>query len=107
MLSSRELLAKTSSSQGPILVDLEGVILEGHHLAGDAEPPGLVVGPVTEAVKSFGDGSVLLDVDRDTLWAVEGLLLDEEVLRDVGEFMGSAETLIEAVIGAGHRWRLA
>lgn len=107
MLSSRDLLAKASSSPGPILVNLEGSLLEGHDLAGDARPPGLVVGAVTEAVKVFGDGSTLHNVDRDTLWAVEGLLLDEEVLRDIGEFMGSAETLIEAVIGAGHRWRLA
>jgi hypothetical protein len=87
-----------------LIVDVDGHPIEDPSLAAESPVPGLLVGPVTEAVKVSDDGVVVHHVDRDTLWAVEGFVLDEAVLDGLGEFVGSASDLLQAVTAAGFTW---
>ncbi len=102
MISSRELI-----EQAPIGATRFGVDVDGRPLHGvlpESNAPALIVGPVTDAVKLVDAGSIVHHVDRDTLWAVEGLILDHAVLEAIPDFAGSAAELIEAVGEAGLAW---
>jgi hypothetical protein len=64
---------------------------------------GLLVSPVTDAVKRVHDGKVE-SLDRDRFWMVEAIVLDRGVLRGLGEAPMSAEELLAAVRSLGYSW---
>jgi hypothetical protein len=106
VISSRELRRMASERGGLLLADVDGHPIGDGAVATGASVPGLLVGPVTDAVKVMDDGAIVHHMDRDTLWAVEGFLLDDAVLEGLGDFVGSSSELIEAVAAAGHEWKV-
>ena len=67
--------------------------------------PGLLVGIVTEAVKQVNGGRLIADLDRDSLWAVRGFVLDMTIIQALGDGEFTASDLIGVVSAAGFRWR--
>lgn len=68
--------------------------------------PGLLAGPLAEAVKEVSAGRVVADLDRDAMWAVHGFVLDRNVLDALGDHRAyTAAELIRAVASAGFDWR--
>jgi hypothetical protein len=49
---------------------------------------------------------VVHNLSRDTLWAVEGFLLDGRVIAALPDGIESGAGLIEAVTAAGFRWEI-
>ncbi|HEY7469939.1 MAG TPA: hypothetical protein VIC07_10480 [Acidimicrobiia bacterium] len=105
MLSSDDLRRLAAARPGRMLIDGEGRLIEIDGFPGDAPVPGLLVGPVTEAVKRVDDGFVR-HLSRDTLWVVEGFLLDDRLIEALPSGIESASGLIEAVRAAGHEWQV-
>lgn len=84
-------------------VDTEGEPIRLDELD-DATVPGLVVAPVTEAVKQVSRGLVARYLNRDALWAVQGFVLDGEMVRRLSADFDSPRALIHAVVSAGRQW---
>lgn len=64
---------------------------------------GLLVSPVTDAVKRVHDG-VVQSLDRDRFWTVEAFVLDRHVLELLDETPMSGDELIDAVRRLGYSW---
>jgi hypothetical protein len=64
---------------------------------------GLLVSPVTDAVKRVHDG-VVESLDRDRFWTVEAIVLGRDVLELLDETPMSADELIDAVRRLGYSW---
>jgi hypothetical protein len=107
MISSGRLrqIAAASSNFHPIWVDVDG---EEMSLDSESEPsvPVLVVSSVTEAVKRLEGSKVAEHVDRDTLWQVEGFVLDRSIIDRLPDDIESADQLIDAVTRLGLEWSL-
>ncbi|HSJ85192.1 MAG TPA: hypothetical protein VLA91_15430 [Acidimicrobiia bacterium] len=88
----------------PIVVDITGAPFQVEGLPEDVVVPALVVGKVSEAVKEVDGEMVVAYVNRDTMWAVEGFVLSEDVTSALPEEVESAASLIEVVTGAGFAW---
>lgn len=86
-----------------LAVDLEGGPIGIDGLV-DPASPGLVVAPVTEAVKEVDDGTVVQYVNRDTLWAVHGFVVDHELVSLLPDQVDGPESLISAVVELGRNW---
>lgn len=69
-------------------------------------PATLLVAPVTDAVKRLRDG-VVESLDRDEMWVVEAMVLERDVLRDLGEVDLTADELWVAVEEAGFTWQVS
>jgi hypothetical protein len=68
-------------------------------------PAGLLVRSVTDAVKTLAsDGRVDGSLDRESIWAVEGFVLSETLIRSLPELDLTAEALLEAVVELGMEW---
>jgi hypothetical protein len=104
VITSRELRLLAAEAPGSLTIDIDGRVFEDERAPEDAPVPGLIVGPVTEAVKLADEGSIVRHIDRDSLWAVEGFVLEDLVIDAIGDFSGTAGELIEAVAAAGYRW---
>jgi phosphosulfolactate phosphohydrolase-like enzyme len=89
---------------GTIVVDITGAPLRVEGLPENVVVPALVVGRVSEAVKEVDGEMVVANLNRDTMWSVEGFVLSEEVASILPEELESAASLIEAVTGAGLAW---
>lgn len=97
-------LSQLATADPVVVVDHNGLPLDRDLLPDDLPVPGLLVGPVTEAVKRVKGGRLIADLDRDTLWAVHGFVLDMTILDVLGDGQFSAFDLIGAVGAAGFRW---
>lgn len=64
---------------------------------------GLLVSPVTDAVKRVHDG-VVESLDRDRFWTVEAIVLGWDVLGLLDETPMSADELIGEVRRLGYSW---
>lgn len=82
---------------------------DGHPVAsfdpGLRGPATLVVAPVTDAVKRLS-GDVVESLDRDSMWVVEAIVLEREVLDLLGPGEMTADQLWQAVTNAGYSWRV-
>ena len=104
MIDSRTL--RTLAATAPlVIVDHNGEQMDRERLPDDLPIPGLLVSPVTEAVKQVEAGRLIADLDRDSLWAVGGFVLDITVIAALGEGTFSAAELIGAVASAGFDWQ--
>ena len=106
VIDLRVLSQRASSGEGPIVIDHRGEPLALQRLSADVPTPGLLVDRVNEAIKQAESGRVVDHVDRDELWAVEGFVLDAEVLNAIPEGEYSAHDLMAAVVAAGYQWRV-
>ena len=88
-----------------VVVDHNGEPMDRQGLPDELPVPGLLVSPVNEAVKQVDAGRLIADLDRDSLWAVGGFVLDMTVLDALGEGTYSASELISAVTSAGFDWK--
>jgi hypothetical protein len=88
-----------------VIVDHNGEPIEREGLPDELPIPGLLVSPVSEAVKQVEAGRLIADLDRDSLWEVDGFVLDITVIAALGEATFSAAELIGAVISAGFDWQ--
>jgi len=88
-----------------VVVDHNGEPMDRLGLPDELPVPGLLVSPVYEAVKQVDAGRLIADLDRDSLWAVTGFVLDITVLDALGEGTYSAADLIGAVTSAGFDWK--
>ena len=104
MISSETLRLVARAGSGPVLIDISGRPYQVDGLPDDVSVPSLVVGNVTEAVKQVEAGTVVQYLNRDTLWAVEGFLLDSDVVDRLPDDVDSSERLIDAVREAGFEW---
>jgi hypothetical protein len=107
MISSGRLreIAAASPSLTPTGVDVDGEEMSLDTLS-ERSVPGLVVGSVTEAVKRLEGSKVVEHVDRDTLWQVEGFVLDRSIIDRLPDDIESVRQLIDAVTGLGLEWGL-
>lgn len=64
---------------------------------------GLLVSPVTDAVKRVHDG-VVESVDRDRFWSVKAIILGWDVVELLDETPMNADELIDAVRRLGYSW---
>ncbi|MGH8948072.1 MAG: hypothetical protein ACRDXF_04355 [Acidimicrobiia bacterium] len=87
-----------------VIVDHNGVPIDRDRLPEELPVPGLLVSPVNEAVKQVEAGRLIADLDRDSLWAVGGFVLDITVLGSLAEDSYTAAELIGAVTSAGFDW---
>ena len=67
--------------------------------------PALLVAPVTDAVKRVEDGR-MESLDREQMWSVRAIVLDAELLTDLGDRDLGAEDLMEAVRDLGYTWQV-
>jgi len=88
-----------------VVVDITGEPMDREGLPDQLPIPGLLVSPVAEAVKQVEAERLIADLDRDSLWAVRGFVLDGTVLDALGEGSYSVEQLIGAVKTAGLDWQ--
>ena len=88
-----------------VVVDHNGEPMDRQGLPDELPVPGLLVSTVNEAVKQVDAGRLIADLDRDSLWAVAGFVLDITVLDALGEGTYSAADLIGAVTSAGFDWK--
>jgi hypothetical protein len=98
-------LSQLATADPVVVVDHNGLPLDRDLLPDDLPVPGLLVGPVTEAVKRVKGGRLIADLDRDSLWAVRGFVLDSTIVGALGDGEFAALDLIGAVSAAGFRWR--
>ncbi|MGH8949924.1 MAG: hypothetical protein ACRDX9_00725 [Acidimicrobiia bacterium] len=106
MIDPQVLSQRASSGAAPTVIDHRGEHMALQWLSEDVPMPGLLVARVNEAVKQAESGRVVHHLNRDELWAVEGFVLDAEVLRAIPEGEYSAHDLMAAVVAAGYRWRV-
>jgi hypothetical protein len=99
-------LRRLVPASGRLLVDCDGRPVD-RVVEDDTPVPGLVVAPITEAVKEIEAGTIVHHLSRDTMWAVEGFLLDRGLLDVLPDELESASELIEAVRVAGFAWHVA
>jgi hypothetical protein len=104
VISSETLRLVARGQSRPVLIDTSGQPYRVDGLPDDASVPSLVVGKVTEAVKQVETGTVVQYLNRDALWAVEGFLLDRDVVDSLPDDVNSPERLIDAVREAGFQW---
>ena len=88
-----------------VVVDHNGELMDRLGLPDELSVPGLLLSTVNEAVKQVDAGRLIADVDRDSLWAVSGFVLDSTVLDALGEGAYSAADLIGVVTSAGFAWK--
>lgn len=98
-------LFRLATTDPIVVVDHNGLPLDRELLPEELPVPGLLVALVTEAVKRVQGGRLIADLDRDSLWAVRGFVLDMTILDALGDGEFSAFDLIGAVSAAGFRWR--
>ena len=96
---------RMAASHPVVVVDHHGEPMDRPGLPDDLPVPGLLVSTVNEAVKQVDAGSLIADLDRDSLWAVAGFALDVTVLDALGGGTYSAADLILAVTSAGFDWK--
>lgn len=101
---SVEVLREAGSGPEPFQIDLHGVVSNLSDLPGGTPVPALVVGQVTDAVKQAESGMIARYLDRDTLWAVHGFVLDRDTVASLDETVDSPLKLIDAVREAGYEW---
>ncbi len=94
-----------AAAQPVVVVDHNGEPMDRLGLPDELPVPGLLVSMVNEAVKQVDEGRLIADLDRDSLWAVAGFVLDITVLDALGEGAYSAPDLIGAVTAAGFGWK--
>ena len=104
MLDSQT-LRRMAATDRLVVVDHNGEPMDRDGLPDELPVPGLLVSPVAEAVKQVEAGRFVADLDRDSLWAVRGFILDSTVLDALGEGSYSVEELIGAVKSAGLVWQ--
>ena len=104
MLDSQT-LRRMAANDRLVVVDHNGEPMDRDGLPEELPVPGLLVSPVAEAVKQVEAGGLVADLDRDSLWAVRGFILDSTVLDALGEGSYSVEELIGAVKSAGLVWQ--
>ncbi len=90
-----------------LIVDVDGRPLDTDRLPEDLPVPGLLVRALTEAVKQVEAGRLINDLDRDAMWAIEGFILDKDLLEGLPDGVYSGEQFIEVVVDAGFTWRPA
>jgi hypothetical protein len=90
---------------GRVIIDCDGRPMDWV-VDGDAPAPGLLVAPITEAVKKIEAGTIVHHLSRDTLWAVEGFLLDVGLLEGLPDRAISPSELSEQVRASGYEWHL-
>jgi len=98
-------LRRMTATDPLVVVDHNGEPMDRDGLPDELPVPGLLVSPVTEAVKQTEGGRLIADLDRDSLWAVRGFILDITVLDALGQGSYSVEELIGAVTAAGLDWQ--
>jgi hypothetical protein len=103
MISTAKLLA--SLHEGHVAFDTQGnpVEVDRSYVRG---PASILVAPVADAVKRLRDG-VVESLDRDEMWVVEAMVLEGDVLRDLGEVDLTADELWAAVEEAGYAWEVS
>lgn len=69
-------------------------------------PAVLLVAPVTDAVKRV-EGREVESLDRNSMWAVEAIVLDRSVLHRLGDDEMTAEDLLSAVRDLGYSWEVS
>lgn len=104
VIASQTLL-RLATTTPIVVVDHHGLPLDRELLPEELPVPGLLVGIVNEAVKQVNGGRLIADLDRDSLWAVRGFVLDMTIIQALGDGEFSASELIGAVSAAGFRWR--
>ena len=104
MIGSQTLRRMAATAQ-LVVVDHNGEPMDLERFPDELPIPGLLVSPVNEAVKQFEAGRLIADLDRDSLWAVGGFVLDVAVLDALGAGAYSAAELIGAVSSAGFVWQ--
>jgi hypothetical protein len=97
-------LFRLATTDPVVVVDDAGLPFDRELLPKELPVPGLLVEAVSEAVKQVKGGRLIADLDRDTLWAVHGFVLDMTILDALGDGQFSAFDLIGAVSAAGFRW---
>jgi hypothetical protein len=66
--------------------------------------PSLLVAPVSDAVKQVESDRLIEDLDRNQLWAVRGIAVDDVVAVSLPDGSFTLAELIELVDAAGHVW---
>lgn len=103
MISTAKLLGSLHGSH--VAFDTQGNPVEVD-IADVRGPATLLVAPVTDAVKRLRDG-VVESLDRDEMWVVEAMVLERDVLRDLGGVDLTADELWVAVEEAGFTWQVS
>jgi hypothetical protein len=98
-------LRRLAAGSPVLAIDHRGRPLDIDGLPEELRVPGLLVSPVAEAVKRVEAGRLVADLDRDSMWAVQGFVLGMSVLDGLGNADYSAEELIRAVSSAGFDWQ--
>lgn len=105
MVISQALREFAETELGRIWITSSGELSEFDGLPEDTLIPALVVGHVTEAVKQIETGTITQYLNRDALWAVQGFVLDRQVISSLPDGVDSAADLVEAVTRAGYEWQ--
>lgn len=75
-------------------------------IPGGVGPALFLVTPVTDAVKRV-DGDHVTSLDRDGMWAVEAIVLNDEILSRLELREMTADELVDAVRELGYEWAVS
>ena len=99
-----ELLARLDADERRVVIDAVGNRIPDR-VPTDLGPAALLVSPVVDALKRVWGDRVVGSIDRDQVLAVEGFVLDRDLLRRLASQEVSVSDLIGAVEDLGHVWR--
>lgn len=106
MVSILELKERLADGGDWVLFDSKGAELD-LPVPVDIGPATLLVGPVTDAVKTTTpEGMVDRSLDRDEIWAVEGYALNRVVIDRLEPLVMTADELYEAVTALRLGWQV-
>jgi hypothetical protein len=103
VISVPELQAGIGSGDWIVLTP-EGEIIE-MKIPKDIGPATLMVGPVTDALKTVEDGRIVGSVDRERVWNVEAIALNRVVVRRLEARELTPGELYDTVRGFGLAWQ--
>jgi hypothetical protein len=79
-----------------------------YQLPNDIGPATLAVRPVTDALKRVDENDeVVASVDKNSVWAVDAIVLNTIVLDRLPDESFTVEGLIEAVRSVGFTWQIS
>lgn len=96
-----------STDAARVAFDEDGLPLD-LDLPDEIGPATLLVSDVNEALKLVDDrGRVTESVDRSTVWSVDAIVVDRQVLSRLDEDGHTVGSLLEAVAALGYTWQIS
>ncbi|MEX0863719.1 MAG: hypothetical protein WD269_02455 [Acidimicrobiia bacterium] len=99
-----ELMARLDADERRVVIDAMGNRIPDR-VPTDLGPAALLVSPVVDALKRVWGDRVVGSIDRGQVLAVEGFVLDRDLLERLASEDVSVNDLIGAVTSLGYVWK--